>query len=133
MTDEIKLLPSIPFACPTSLHDKQTEELCAIPAPATSTAPTVFECRNCGHAQFVIIQGDVKCISCDKLTGMSVVASNVVQELRTERQRHIESMIKMIEVILPFAEDFANRMPLARPQMRKLIAFCKERLLELKL
>lgn len=130
MTDEIKLLPSIPFACPTSLCDLDSLEEPVVVPPE---AQTPYPCPACQRPNFVIISGVVICAACGSGTGMSVVSSNVVQELRAQRRQTNDGIVRMFEALLPVMENLGDAVPLAKPQVQHLANAIKIKLMELRL
>lgn len=117
------------FACPTSLHDLQQEDVTEVPP----SAQTPYACVACARPNFVIVAGVVICAACGSGTGMSVVATNVVQELRTANAEKNQGLAQLLELIIELSEQFARAMPLAKPQIDTIVRVSRAKLLELKL
>jgi len=127
---EIASLPHAPMACPSSLCDLDAVEQ---PMEVPPKQQVTYKCPACARPNFVIVSGVVICAACGSGTGMSVVSTNVVQELRTERDSLIKWIINIFEALLPLMDDLSTSMPLMAPQLKHLSAVIKARLLELKL
>jgi hypothetical protein len=117
-----------PIACPSALCDLDADD-----APPAAEPLRITKCLNCRRDNFIIINGEVCCPSCGMKQGLSVVTTDVVQQLRTSMAEKNQSLITLLELLLPFTEEIGKMLPLAKPQMTTMANAIKAKLLELKL